>query len=102
MQNHAAKVQISGSLIARNTLINLIGQALPLLVAVVAMPLVVRGLGTERFGLLSLAWGVMGYFTVFNLGLGRATAKHMAEALGIGETRTAFIFQRANIDSRCA
>lgn len=83
-------------------MINLIGQALPLLVAVVAMPFVARGLETERFGLLSLAWAVMGYFTVFDLGLGRATTKHLAEALGTGETRAAFIFQRANIDSRCA
>ena len=78
-------IQISGSLIARNALINLIGQALPLLVAVIAMPFVVRGLGTERFGLLSLAWVVMGYFTIFDLGLGRATTKYVSEALGKGE-----------------
>lgn len=72
-------------MLARNTLINLIGQAVPLLVAVIAMPFVVRGLGTERFGLLSLAWVVLGYFTIFDLGLGRATTKYVAEALGKGE-----------------
>ena len=44
-----------------------------------------RGLGTERFGLLSLAWVVLGYFTIFDLGLGRATTKYVAEALGKGE-----------------
>ena len=55
------------------------------MVAVIAMPFVVRGLGTERFGLLSLAWVVMGYFTIFDLGLGRATTKFVAEALGKGE-----------------
>lgn len=49
------------------------------------MPFVVRGLGTERFGLLSLAWVVLGYFTIFDLGLGRATTKYVAEALGKGE-----------------
>ena len=84
-QSQAQGIQISGSLIARNALINLIGQALPLLVAVIAMPFVVRGLGTERFGLLSLAWVVMGYFTIFDLGLGRATTKFVAEALGKGD-----------------
>ncbi len=84
-QEHPEGFQISGSLIARNTLINFIGQALPLLVAVIAMPFVIRGLGTERFGLLSLAWVVMGYFTIFDLGLGRATTKFVAEALGKGE-----------------
>jgi len=79
------QVKISGSLLARNTLLNLIGQAVPLLVAVVTVPFVVRGLGTERFGLLSLAWVVLGYFTIFDLGLGRATTKYVAEALGKGE-----------------
>jgi O-antigen/teichoic acid export membrane protein len=49
------------------------------------MPFIVRGLGTERFGLLSLAWVVLGYFTIFDLGLGRATTKYVAEALGKGE-----------------
>jgi len=54
-------------------------------VAVIAMPFIVRGLGTERFGLLTLAWVVLGYFTIFDLGLGRATTKYVAEALGKGE-----------------
>lgn len=78
-------IQISSSLIGRNTLLNLIGQALPLLVGVVTIPIVVHGLGTERFGLLSLAWIILGYFTIFDLGLGRATTKYVAEALGKGE-----------------
>lgn len=84
-RNDPNHIQINGCLIARNTLLNLIGQALPLLVGVVTIPLVVHGLGTERFGLLSLAWIVLGYFTVFDLGLGRATTKYVAEALGRGE-----------------
>ncbi|HOK59114.1 MAG TPA: flippase [Methanothrix sp.] len=79
------RVEINGSLIARNALLNLIGQAVPLLVGVVTIPFVVRGLGTDRFGLLSLAWVVLGYFTIFDLGLGRATTKYVAEALGRGE-----------------
>jgi O-antigen/teichoic acid export membrane protein len=79
------QVEISGSLIARNTIMNLIGQALPLVVGVVTIPLVVHGLGTDRFGLLSLAWVVLGYFTIFDLGLGRATTKYVSEALGKGE-----------------
>lgn len=78
-------IKITGGLIARNTLLNLIGQAAPLLVAVLTIPYVVHGLGTDRFGLLSLAWVVLGYFTIFDLGLGRATTKFVAEALGKGE-----------------
>lgn len=71
--------------VARNTLYNLLGQVLPLLVALVSIPYVVRGLGPERFGLLSLAWVVLGYFTLFDLGLGRATTKYVAELVGRGE-----------------
>jgi len=81
----ASQIKISGGLIARNTFFNLIGQAIPLLIGVLTIPYVVHGLGTDRFGLLSLAWVVMGYFTIFDLGLGRATTKYVAEALGNGE-----------------
>ena len=76
---------IRGRLLARNAVMNFIGQGAPLLVGVITIPLIVRGLGTERFGLLSLAWVILGYFTVFDLGLGRATTKFVAEALGRGE-----------------
>jgi O-antigen/teichoic acid export membrane protein len=78
-------LEISGRIIARNTLINFIGQVVPLVIGIIAIPYVVRGLGTDRFGLLSLAWVVLGYFTIFDLGLGRATTKYVAEALGKGE-----------------
>jgi len=76
---------VSGKILARNTILNFIGQVIPLLVGVITIPFIVRGLGIERFGLLSLAWVVVGYFTIFDLGLGRATTKYVAEALGKGE-----------------
>lgn len=78
-------LEIKGSLLARNTLFNLIGQGLPLVVAVVTIPFIIQGLGVERFGLLALAWVVLGYFVIFDLGLGRATTKFVAEAMGKGE-----------------
>jgi len=77
--------QIHGTLLARNTALNLIGQVIPLLVGLATIPYVVRGLGTERFGILSLAWLLLGYFSLFDLGLGRATTKFVAECLGRGE-----------------
>jgi len=75
-------LNIRGSLLARNTLLNLIGQALPLVVGIVAVPFIVHGLGPERFGILALAWVVPNYF---NTGLDRATTKFVAEAMGKGE-----------------
>jgi O-antigen/teichoic acid export membrane protein len=79
------RLEISERLLARNTLLNFIGQAVPLLVGIVTIPFIVRGLGTARFGLLSIAWVVLGYFTIFDLGLGPATTKYVAEALGKGD-----------------
>jgi len=58
---------------------NLAGNALPLAAAAVAMPVIVDRMGVERFGLLSLAWVLIGYFSLFDLGLGRALTKLIAE-----------------------
>lgn len=78
-------VEIHGGLLARNTVLNLVGQVIPLLVGLATIPYVVRGLGSEGFGILSIAWVLLGYFSLFDLGLGRATTKFVAEALGRGE-----------------
>ena len=61
-----------GSLLARNTIWNLIGYGVPLVVALFAIPLLIKGLGTDRFGVLTLAWVFIGYLSLFDLGLGRA------------------------------
>jgi O-antigen/teichoic acid export membrane protein len=81
------KAITSGSLLARNTLINLLGHLAPLPVALVTVPLLIAGLGTERFGILSLAWVVIGYFGLFDLGLGRAVTTLVAERIGSGRDR---------------
>lgn len=78
-------VEIRGSLLAGNAALNLLGQTLPLLVGVITIPYVIRGLGTERFGILSIAWVLLGYFSIVDLGLGRAMAKFVAEYLGRNE-----------------
>ena len=76
----------SGRILARNTIWNLVGQGAPLLVALFAIPLLIKGLGTARFGVLTLAWAVVGYFSLFDLGLGRALIKLVAEKLGAEQT----------------
>ena len=67
-----------------NSVWNLVGLGLPLLVALVSIPILIRGLGTDRFGILTLAWVVIGYFSLFDLGLGRAVTKLVADRLGAG------------------
>jgi O-antigen/teichoic acid export membrane protein len=77
-----AHVRAGGRMIARNTLLNLLGLGLPMLVALFAIPVLVQGLGTERFGVLAIAWMAIGYFSLFDLGLGRAVTHLVAERLG--------------------
>ena len=72
---------------ARNTLINLVGFVTPMFVALLAIPALVTGLGTERFGVLTIAWAAIGYFTLFDLGLSRALTQLVAEQLGKGLDR---------------
>lgn len=77
--------QVMERSIARNAFLNLLARIISLLIAVAAMPYVIRHLGPDRFGLLSLAWIVVGYFALFDLGIGPATTKFVAELLGKGE-----------------
>ena len=55
---------------------------MPLLAALVTMPTITRELGTDRLGVLTLGWMATGYFNLFDLGLGRALTKLIAERRG--------------------
>jgi len=74
----------SGQLLARNSILNFFGLITPLLAAICAIPLFIKGLGTDRFGVLSLVWTTVGYFTLFDLGIGRALTQQISRKLGTG------------------
>lgn len=63
---------------------NLAGLTLPLLVAAVTIPHLIDKLGNERFGLLALAWGLLGYAGVLDLGIGRALTQMVSRLRGEG------------------
>jgi O-antigen/teichoic acid export membrane protein len=95
-------IETNGKLLTKNWILNLGGQVFPLLVGLATVPYVIRSLGTERFGILSIAWVLLGYFGLFDLGMGRATTKFAAECLGRGDVHrlpgivwTTFWFQTA-------
>ena len=83
----AVRTTRSVSALARASAQNFAGLAVPIMVALVTIPLIVRELGPERFGIIALAWTVAGYFALFDLGLGRAVTKLGAEALAGGDLR---------------
>lgn len=65
-------------MLLRNTTLNLIGFGAPLLVAVGTIPVLITGLGVDRFGLLTLIWAIVSYFGLLDLGLGRALTQQLS------------------------
>lgn len=66
----------------KNIGINIAGQLAPLVVAAFAIPRLIHTLGVDRFGILTLIWVIVGYFSIFDFGLGRALTKSISEKLG--------------------
>ncbi len=67
--------------IAKNSFLNLVGFTIPLLAGLVSVPVITRELGPARFGLLSLAFAILEYSTLFDLGLGAATTREVSASL---------------------
>ena len=80
--SYPASALTSGRLLARNAVWNLIGSCAPILVAIFCLPVLKSTLGTDRLGIIGLAWAIIGYFGFFDLGLSRALTKLVAEKLG--------------------
>ena len=69
---------------AGHTLWNLIGMGIPMLAGAIAFPIMLNesfGLGKERLEVLGLVWMLVGFSSIFDLGLGRALTKIVAEKL---------------------
>jgi O-antigen/teichoic acid export membrane protein len=73
-----------GTRLAGHTLISFAGYAIPLAVAVVAIPITARELGAVRFGLLGMAWALIEYLSFVDLALGRTSVRFVAAALTLG------------------
>jgi O-antigen/teichoic acid export membrane protein len=66
--------------IKKNTLWNLFGSAVPMLIGVAAIPFIYNKIGIERIGVLTIIWALIGYFSIFDFGLGRAITQRVASS----------------------
>lgn len=73
------------ALLQRNVILNLAGWVLPAIAALVSIPLLAKGLGAARFGLVALTWATVGVFSLFDFGLGRALTRVVASRLAHGD-----------------
>lgn len=67
-----------------NTFYQIGAQVAPAIAALAAIPFLLRHLGSEAFGIITLFSTVLIYFTMLDLGLGRAATRFISRSLEIG------------------
>ena len=85
------------SRIIKNLGSGLLAQAWTVLLGLVALPVLVRGLGAEHYGLLALSLALIGFAAVADLGVGRAASKFIAEDYERNETGRTERFVRTSL-----
>ncbi|ODR99966.1 hypothetical protein AUC68_02335 [Methyloceanibacter methanicus] len=75
--------------IRTHTCYNLAGAAVPILLSLVTIPIYIGAIGEARYGILAIAWLLMGYFSLFDLGMGRAVAQRVASMRNAPESERA-------------
>jgi len=65
--------------IRANFVFNIVGAVLPIGIAFVTVPIYIHHVGMARYGVLSIIWILVGYFSFLDLGLSRASANALAK-----------------------
>ena len=57
------------------------GLLVPLILGLISIPTILENLGSEKFGLLALAWGLIGYASTFDFGIGRSLTLEISKGI---------------------
>ncbi len=77
----------SNNLLLSNSLIVIIAKVFPMIVGIITIPLLITVLGNENFGTLALIWLILNYFSMFDLGIGRALIKELSVCIDLEDDR---------------
>lgn len=78
--------------IQRNVLYNLFAATIPIIISLVTIPIYINCIGDIRYGIIVLLWSFLGYFSVFDFGLGRATTQRIANQVDVSRESSSKIF----------
>lgn len=66
----------------KNISYSLAGLGLPVIVGLFAIPILVRNLGATEFGALTIAWALLSYAGILDVGISRAVTFEISKSLG--------------------
>lgn len=90
--------QLNPSKIVSDSVSNFAGILVPFFVALATVPLAIKGLGEERYGLLSIVWVILTYLSLLDFGVSKASSKFLAEFHGKDDhDQTTKIIHAANL-----
>lgn len=64
---------------AKNIASNLVGALVPLAITLFTVPIYLHHVGAARYGVILVAWSLLGYFGFMDLGISRATTNALAK-----------------------
>jgi O-antigen/teichoic acid export membrane protein len=65
--------------IAVYTTFNILGKAIPMVAALVGIPIIISNLGKDLFGILAIVWVFVGYTSILDMGLPRGIIKVLSD-----------------------
>jgi len=76
---------MTSHIIVKNSLYNLIGWMLPIVVNFLTIPYIVKSLGNDSYGVLMLVTAVIGYFSLLDINFTAGSIRYVAEYHAKGE-----------------
>lgn len=77
--------------------LNISSMVFPMVAGLLVVPDLITQLGTDRFGVLSISWVLVGYFGLLDLGLARGLTQYLASQKSLGSSDGERAFAARNV-----